>query len=324
MTKKIEPLRRQKTIYYSSDVGRDGSLQVPKPFGDYYTHMFIEDTSLGVMPIGAHARRPRFKVQLAPSDPTTEQMVASAVSNYRRSYRKDLASEICEFFRQCAAQIVAFDQSTYEIVYFEEPTTKKAVGFELVFVDEGQLVRKSGNTYQVVSAAVAKERGVPELIPLEENDMIVFKTPARYRKALHRVREGLSQLGDMSMAKFALEASQAGIPYDFKAHERSMKLALADVVRPIGWTARGTFNESVLSYYQIQMEIRFHEFKIEIREAMLASLNSALSHIGRQMGFEAKLQIHGLPTLDDAQRACQALSSGNIAFTELMKVFDQN
>lgn len=45
-----------------------------------------------------------------------------------------------------------------------------------------------------------------------------------------------------------VEASQAGLPYDFQEHQRSLKSALADIVRPIGWPARGTFNGSFTKF----------------------------------------------------------------------------
>jgi hypothetical protein len=324
MTQKIKPVRRQKTVFYYLERGSgEGSLG-PHPFHDFYTRMFIEDTSLGVMPIGGRSRRPDFNITLDPSNPTAEQMVATALSDDAYSYRDELESAVCDFFRKCSAQIAAFDRATYEIVFLEEPTKKRLVGFDLVFIEESQLIRKGGSIYQIVPEQIAKERGVPELIALDERDLMVFVAPIRFRKPLQKMRIGLSRIEDKRMTTLVMEASQAGLPYDFQEHQRSMKLALADIVRPIGWPARGTFNDSVLSYYWIQMSILFHEFKIELREEILKSLNDGLRQVGRQLEFEALLKIDGLPTLNDAKTALQNLESGNMPFTTVMDVFEQN
>jgi hypothetical protein len=90
------------------------------------------------------------------------------------------------------------------------------------------------------------------------------------------------------------------------------------------WPARGAFNESVLSYYWIQMDILFHEFKVELREEILKAMNAGLLQIGRRLGFEVQLRIEGLPTLNDAKTALHELKSGEKSFTEVMKVFSQN
>ncbi len=72
------------------------------------------------------------------------------------------------------------------------------------------------------------------------------------------------------------------------------------------------------------MSILFHEFKIELREEILKSLNDGLRQVGRQLEFEAQLKIDGLPTLNDAKMALQNLESGNMPFTTAMDVFEQN
>ena len=55
---------------------------------------------------------------------------------------------------------------------------------------------------------------------------------------------------------------------------------------------------------------------------MLATLNIALQRVGQRLGFEAQIQIEGLPTVTDVNAAIVNLNSGNMAFTEVMKPFN--
>lgn len=170
---------------------------------------------------------------------------------------------------------------------------------------------------------IAQEKGVPQRILLPQDDVIVFEAPINFQKALRQMRDDLENLDAKAMPVVMMEMSRNGIPYDFKSHERSLHLALAEAVRPIGWTARGTFHGSVLSYYWIQMSLVFHKFKIELREAMLASLNAGLVQIGKKMGFTGELQITGLPTIYHVDDALKKLNAGNLAYTEVMAGLDQ-
>jgi hypothetical protein len=101
-----------------------------------------------------------------------------------------------------------------------------------------------------------------------------------------------------------------------------MNLALVEAVKPIGWNARGTFNNCVLSYYWIRMSLTFEKFKIRLREAMLATLNRSLQRIGEKVGFKAEIKMEGLPTIADVDNASDQLASGAMPFTEVMKVFE--
>jgi len=289
-------------------------------FTGFYMHMFPEDVSLSIMPIGGHSSRPNFEVTLCPADKRVEGIIrAGLADDYHGS---SLADTLYELFRLVAADLCAAEHAIFEIVYLEEPDTEKVVGFELAFISEAQVVEKKGQLYQFVPPELARERNVPELIPLAREDLIVFKAPAGFEKALRDVRLSLSQLDKLQYPALMLEATERNVPYDFKVHERSMHLALLEAVKPIGWNARGSFNDCVLSYYWIHLSLTFEKFKIQLREAMLTTLNSGLQHIGAKIGFNAQIRIDGLPTLADVDAANQNLDSGAMPFTEVMKPFE--
>jgi hypothetical protein len=308
----IEPIRKQRTIFYNSSESTERPVE-------FYMHMFPEDVSLSIMPIGGRSSRPDFKVTISPADKRAEQII---VAGLNRSHSRDsLANALYDFLRMSAANLCVVDRLVFEIVYLEDRETKKPVGFELVFVNAKQIVEKGGQTYQFVPPEVAAENNVPELIPLSREDLITFKPPKDFEKPLRDMRAGLSQLDKMRLPAIMLEATKKNIPYDFKAHQRSMKLALVETVKPIGWYARGSFNDQVLSYYWIRLMLTFEKFKILLRNTMLATLNDGLQSAGQKLDFKAQIQIDGLPTLADVDTAIQNLSSGAMAFTEVMKPF---
>jgi hypothetical protein len=107
-------------------------------------------------------------------------------------------------------------------------------------------------------------------------------------------------------------------------HQRQASELLGEAVKPIGWNARGSFNDCVLFYYWIHLMIRFERFKIELRDAMLNTLNDGIQRVGQKIGFNGKITIDGLPTLADVDAAIVNLKSGTMAFSDVMKPFERH
>ena len=316
-TRSNKAVRRQHSVFYSSPQTPDGAVE-------FYRHMLLQDVSLGIMPIGGRSSRVGFSVTITPANERAEEIIVEGLrSGGFGSYHRDsLADTMYEFFRLLAAELCAADRATYEIVYFEEPETRTFTGFQLVFINEEQLVKKRGQMYQAVPPEVARERQVAELIRLPMEDLLVFKPPAAYERALRDMRASLSELDGMRFPSLALEAMQKNMPYDFKAHERSTKLALLEAVKPIGWNARGSLDGLIMSYYLVHLMIGFERFKVQLRDSMLATLNTGLERIGGKIGFQARIRIDGLPTLSDVDTANHNLNSGTMPFTEVMKCLE--
>jgi hypothetical protein len=282
--------------------------------------MFFEDVSLGIMPIGGRSSRPDFKITLSPANTEAQNIISVGLAGGHATH--SLGDTVCEFFRMLAANLCAAPRAVFEVAYFEEPETKKPLGFDLVSINEAQLVKIRGKTYQFVPPDVAKEAHVAELIPLPEEDLLVFQPPATFKKPLRDLRANLSELDKMRFPSLALEAMQKNMPYDLKAHERSMKLALMEAVKPVGWNARGSFDGLIMSYYLVHLMIGFERFKVQLRDSMLVALNTGLERIGGKIGFQTRIKIEGLPTLSDVDTANHNLSSGAMPFTEVMKCFE--
>src|SRR5437899_1155176 len=307
------PRHKRRGIFYYS---RENQERLP----GFYMDMFSEDVAVSIMPIGGRSSRPNFQVTISPDDERAKGIIMTGLREH--GYGHSLADTLYDFFHLLAANLTTSERATFEVVYLEERQTQTLVGFELAPISHTQIVEKRGQFYQRVPPQVAVERNVPEMILLEKDDLIIFKSPLEFEKALRNLRRGLSELDKLQFPALMLEATKTNIPYDFKAHERSMKLALIEVVKPIGWNARGSFNDCVLSYYWILMSLTFERFKIRLREVMLDTLNAGLERIGKKLDFKARFKIDGLPTLADVDRATDNLNSGAMPYTEVMKSFD--
>lgn len=63
-------------------------------------------------------------------------------------------------------------------------------------------------------------------------------------------------------------------------------------------------------------QLRFLEFKIRLRDLIMDRLNATLSEVGSKMGFQAAIELSGLPTLQDVTDAKSDLRSGRRSLNE--------
>jgi hypothetical protein len=280
--------------------------------------MFLEDVAIGIMPIGGQFMPERVKINLAPSNEENETMIAQALN---RNHRRELADGVCEFLRTVARAVCEEGQEVFEIVYLHEDPAKDPVAFDLTWVNGRQLSFTRSGVHQVIPPDIAKKRNLPRHISLPSERLLVFTLPRAWRDRVRDALAMLNSLGDPSLHALVMEAQDKGIPYEFAAHHRYVNLALAEIGRSIGWTARGAFNREVLSYVWIRMQLQFARFKIELRNHLLGELNEGLARVGAKCGFKGAIVTEGLPTDADVEEALRRLDEGKAAFTQVMKGF---
>ena len=285
-------------------------------------HMFIEDVSLGVMPIGGRRRKGPFEVAIEPSDPRVEGLLESALG--RGDYTRGLADAVCGFVRECAKAILSFEEAFYEIVYLSNEESGPAVGFELEFVQPHTVVRKRRTFFQAIPIDVARERGIPDRIELPPDRLVAFCLPGCVQGRLKPMLESLGMLSLPPPMELMFEDMTRGTPrasYDFTMHEHSRKRAIARITKSVGWDARSDLGEEALEFYLLYRWLTFKRFKIELRDGILDTLNAALKKAGKQLGFSAQLRIQGLPTLADVDAARVQLENGAQPFGKIVEPF---
>lgn len=309
-------VREQTSIFYFLP-GQAGVI--PRPFGELYTHMFLEDVSRALLPVSA-LRHDSDAVKITPANAVSEDVLSAALDVSRQGYgHRDLGWVLGEFLRLTLVELCIERRAVFEIVFFRPKPEEPRDRFILFHINPRQVVRHRRSWYQIVPPDIARERQVAERIPLPSENIAVFTLPDHLGRPVASAMETLSASSDHRWHGLALQAQKEQLPYDFSTHERSMRAALAESVREIGWTARGSFNDKVTNYYSLRQELRFRLFALQLREALLAQLNVILQRVGAVLGWSAQLSISGLPTRSDIEQALVQLASGEKPFTEIMK-----
>ena len=110
-------------------------------------------------------------------------------------------------------------------------------------------------------------------------------------------------------------------PYDVTKHYHLRNVALAEITKDFGWDARNSFEKEASEYYLIYRYLKFEKFRIELRNSILDTLNAGLELVGKQLGFNTKILVNGLPTLDNVQTTYNHLLQGDIPFAEVLESF---
>lgn len=324
--KRQEELERsQESVSYIPDDLLKNRTDVADRSGyyhEFYPHMFIEDVKLGIMPIGGRAsKKKQFSISLETPDPKAQQIVQNAITP--DEYHHDLAGIICDFVSNCAVELLLYDKATYEIAFLSEPAKGKLVGFELVHINPRTLIQQGNVISQFLPDELAAKLNKPRYIELSPECILIFKLPVNIQGKLDQIMESMRTLGLISPDFFMKELA-AGFrktPYDITTHDYLRKVALAKVTKDFGWDGRRSFEKEASEFYSIYRYLKFEKFKIELRNHILDTLNTGLELVGKQLGFNAKILVNGLPTLDDVQSAHDHLIKGDIPFEKVLEPF---
>ena len=113
------------------------------------------------------------------------------------------------------------------------------------------------------------------------------------------------------------QSMREATPYDFSAHQREKGELFASVTAPVGWNVRDLFKEDHLEPYNVWRQLRFLEFKVRVRDRVMMQLNTTVRDVGEQLGFEATIELSGLPTIADVEAAKDALRTGRRGLGDL-------
>ena len=107
--------RARHSIWYNLS-RLSGKRNAPRDyFSSPQTHMLIQDTAGGIMPISGRSQRTSFRTAVSSSDQKVASLVETAIARHRRSH--GLADAACDFFHDCAQIILAYEKAIYEIVF---------------------------------------------------------------------------------------------------------------------------------------------------------------------------------------------------------------
>ena len=322
----IEKTTNRKSVSYYLESARDDSIIRKRKdyFGKSFTFMLIEDVHLGVVPIGGHSSNNKFRAILDPSNEESEQHIVNALEGNSRPYRREFGGAICDFIGNRAQSIMAYGEAPFEIAYQVEAGQEHISGFEFVSIQPKTVFDKRGKLVQYIPKEIRKRDGIGKYIELNREDIIQFNLPGNLRAKYIDMMDSLYYLSTNTLPEFTFQSpwsKSKRIPFESNVHSNLRNLALASAGKPIGWNARGLFNEAILEYYELWGFLRFEQFKIEIRDEILSAMNKGISRGLNKLGLSGVIKLEGLPRLKDVETARIHLENGDQPFKEILSPF---
>jgi hypothetical protein len=304
-------IRKQNSVFFFS-----GREEIPKPYTDFYVNMFLEDISRSIVPLKSSSLDDD-GLKLEGGDAHSEQLIAEAVDGQGQNYGS-FGWGVSEFLRLAASEMCAFDQTAFEIAYLEDPVTLKTDGFVFFHIDNRQIERKWGKLYQKVPVEEARKKGVASMIELPLEQMLIFSLPNALKEEVRKLRRALTRLSENRLGANFLEMNNLVPNYDFKAHERSLNIALAQCCTRVGWDARGSFREKTSSYMTVYLFLKWQLFQIEIRKVLVDLFNGALDRVRIRVPLKGRIVLADTPTTDEVTSALGDLTAGRDTFIKIM------
>lgn len=303
-----------------------------------YTRTFLQDVQY-VVPFPRMDEN--FEATLAGHvDDDVRRLVTEALpGRYMPWPYRTLTEAYRDFSARCVQAVVASGQAAYEIVYYlpdaqtpptdgaaagvdaegdshpvQEDQPSKPVAFRLLPV-RPYVMRPGGRPYQYVPSLETEEVILgdaepqpPRWIELDPDRLVVFTLPQGRRRQVARVWHGLLMANRFHGVPTTLMFDDAP-GYDFGTHQRIADETVGRITRPVGWNVRRLLDRQ-LETYQLYRQLHFVRFKLELRDMVTATLNEAMAKAGGHMGFDASIELRGVPTLDDVDAALSELQEG--------------
>lgn len=249
-------------------------------------------------------------------------LIASALTE-RRS-RSSISEAVRSFICTAARHLVLAGPTTYEIDYrFPKGSTPTAApfAFRLELVTPGTLSYRGTTPIQYVPDAVGGQRDRNGLtyVELDAATLVTFSLDHQMEASVRRMVTFLrcANLQQGADAALVEQSMREATPYDFSAHQREKGELFASVTAPVGWNVRDLFKEDHLEPYNVWRQLRFLEFKVRVRDRVMMQLNTTVRDVGEQLGFEATIELSGLPTIADVEAAKDDLRTGRRGLGDL-------
>jgi hypothetical protein len=304
--------------------------------------MYVDDVSLGVLPVSGEIRsahRPSALLDVTEAkegEKILERMIAAAFSPREGSARFELSHAFSEWGRYCTAALLRDGEAVYEIAYVLASKGGDPVGFRVIPVAAGSIVRRFGRrvTYlqRIPEGATLRTFSLEDRDPTPSKSEIALDSSRMVRvilpRSLRHARDaavGLVSLGenlypDFFIPKPDLPPSQQ-VPFDYAVYRRTQEAAVAAVTRESGWYGRGSFNDHMTEFYSMMRRVRFERMLCGLRDLLFVTANEILDRVGSQLQFKARFTPQGLPTVADVSEVEAALTAGTISAGQILERF---
>lgn len=305
-----------------------------------YTHMFIEDLHLGIMPIGWQPERYKFQCMLEPSSDEVEKLIISALPT-RHGTPYYFTESICDFVEEATHIISYHGKVHYEIVcVYENDKKDKIKGFQLINISNNNIRNALGFYWQCIPKEVMEDRKRERsfisrdakdkeedkrLIWLPRKSIFSLDFPRQLggKKQLKSILSGLRWASQETVPKFYMkdmEVQKQPKGYDFSTYRDNQDIFVLKLTRRIGWPARSLSSDKLLEFYTLYRYLKFAHTQAILREYIIKRFNSLLCTVGKKIGFKAKIIISNCISSEQLDRSIKDLSEGKLEFSEIVKL----
>lgn len=305
----LRSTRRSKS-FYPTDPALQARMQAAAPVGTYA--YFLNEDLDRVMPYSM-GHPPRFQARVTGPDALKAGPLIEQAINIE-GHRHLFYDSVRDFAATTARPLVFSGPVTYEIDYLYPPDGKPGsapAGFRLELIAPGTLDYHGRQPIQYIPAGYGGPRDKTGMtyVDLNPATLVTFRLPPAEETKIRKIIKFLRTASALDGTELTLSRDATGT-YSLPEHQRKRGELIAKATEPIGWNARDLFKDNHLEPYDTWRRLRFLEFTIGLRDLIIGRLNMAIAQAGERMGFHAAVELEGLATLADVEKAKDDLRSG--------------
>jgi hypothetical protein len=285
---------------------------------DFYGHMFVEDAS-SLLPWG-HGLEDGFTATTTPATPELRDLLRNALPGIN-GVPSSLEYGIRDHLQRTARELL-LGEAIYEVDYLTpsaEPTSQP-VGFRIAWIfPPGSVARVRRRYVQYVPTELGGTDTINGLHyrDLNTQNLMILRLGWRRRRSLGHALAVMAA-ADKQTATPHRMATTPHSDFDLARFKARLAEEVLSATREVGWRGSGSFDDQMLPPYAVWRHLQFERFKIELRDYILAGLQTTLERAGARLGVQAKLELAGLITSADIDRAEADLKTGSRALAELL------
>lgn len=276
--------------------------------------MFMEDLSQ-VIPYDSAIYRP-FEVNLVPYDEGVERVILDAIPGDYGPPRT-LKDGLRAFAERCTWDLLA-GAVTLEVELFRD-TKGVPRAFRLHVVPAELHGRRRGRRIRYVPSTQSPltHRHL-HYVELDPSRLVVISLPRSHKKTLDRALRAFAAADSQQRLPISFLTGQRTVPgFRVEAHKEAVNARVLSATRELGWDGRGIFTDGMLEPYRVWRQLRFARFEVAVRAPIIAGLQEAIQVAGEAIGFDARIEVTGLLTVQELDEAEAHLANGTRSLTAL-------
>jgi hypothetical protein len=287
------------------------SFDVPPMF----LHMFQEDVTLYVTPIGGSRHNKRFTIVFDGADAEVERAQAIFSLLADNSY-KATDAVVADSIRDIASHLMYYGTAAFEILPAERDERKDF--FVLHPIQPDSLRRIPGGYLQIIRKT-EWTRDAPRFVYVPQTAVWRLKPPAllggesgfrRTRKILSRIT-GFPKFAQLDLA----EGKRFEITYDVGEFTALTRSTVLRATRIWGWIGRDHSLDHETEFYSVHRQITFYWATATLREEILSAINRLYS----RLGIAVSLRIAGLLTPSEILDIRHRFTAGQLDIARALK-----